>query len=242
MADIAWPLDVVPDESRFYLRPHTQRGVSPYTRSQQVRELSRPIWVCQMSFTRYMDETGPFDALIVALKGGAERVLVPDFRRSVPWGTGRTSSDLLHSGMFPLGRQPWSDGTFFSDGTGLTVEGGPARLRAAASAGDDVISTDGWWPNEAVLQPGDYLQIGQDFNMVAYGNAVVTDGAGRAIIRLARPLMDDYPANRIIVSENPVCPMRLAGDDAGQNQTKAPIISDYTVELVEDLPWLGRIS
>ncbi len=89
MTDYVWPADLVPAAMSFYLRPHTGRSISPLTRTQKTYELAAPQWVCRMSFRgghkgrREQAAYGPrLDALIVMLRGGANRVAIHDFRRS----------------------------------------------------------------------------------------------------------------------------------------------------------------
>lgn len=89
MSDYYWPATgLTPFGVEFYLQPHTERTVSPFSRQQKTYGLSADLWKARLQVRGGYDgedglkAVGPaMDALLARLKGGQHRVGFWDFRR-----------------------------------------------------------------------------------------------------------------------------------------------------------------
>ncbi len=84
---------------------------------------------------------------------------------------------------------------------------GTPLVNGASQAGTSLI-TDGWSINQpAALQVGDYFQIGTELKFVTA--TVASNGTGQATINFEPPLRASPADNAPIITNNPVCIMRL---------------------------------
>lgn len=93
MADFIWPDDLVPFDMDFSIDPHTGGSESPFSRVGKYYGLSKPRWVCTMSFrgghwgTRGLEAVGRrIDAMLDKLDGRLKTVEIYDFRNPGPSG------------------------------------------------------------------------------------------------------------------------------------------------------------
>lgn len=223
MADVAWPVDLVPYRVMFYLQPHIGGQESPFTRTRKVYGLSAPRWIARLTFrggyagAPLTDDAagyGPrLDSLIADLQGGLNKAVLHDFRRPRPLQPQQIAS-------------------------GLTID--------AAAAGASFVVMRGFAPRGRAFGAGDY--IGGDGRphivslaaTLAAGGAVsgagtiFADATGAAIIGINPPL--SQPINAGTVPRWPVTGrFELTGEDAGQNETAIGEATDYTLDFIEDL-------
>lgn len=206
MTDFVWPADLVPFAQSFYLRPHTNRSISPFTRQQKIYELSAPLWMTQMSFrggydgTRKQGAYGPrLDAFITQLRGGVHRVAIHDFRRP-----------RLRGGT----------------GHGLNNE--------AASALATSMVVSGFAPFAAAFYPGDYIGGDGRPHIVDAPEIILANDAGEATATFWPPLKEAVGVGEGVFGSSPGW-FRMASDDAGSNPTVVGEAVTYDIEFIEDL-------
>ena len=228
---IDWPVDLVPQEASFFPVPNTLVTRSPFSRTQQVQVRGPATWRATLAFgVADAAVAARLDALLAQLDGAAGEVRVWPFKRRIPRGTGRGY------GMGAAIPTEWPAGTAWPAGTVWPSYQPPEspRLRADAAQGADSISTEGWYPGEAVLRAGDYIGVG---GLLALAVAdVVPDSAGNAVIAIAPRLRAPVAALTPLVLERPRIRMRLAGDDGIENATRPGPFASYTISLEESLP------
>lgn len=231
-----YTLPVVPYSQSFWLQPHVGRSESPFTRQQKIYELSAPRWATRLSFRGGYDNAGGLrdvggkvDALIAQLNGGANRLLVYDYRRSTRTGSGETLEDSGLVGTL----DGFTDGTVFDDGFGFIVTwaGGPP-VSVAALAGAVTMKWNGFAALGEAFKPGDY--VGGDGRAHIVTEAATAAGDGSATVTFKPPLAADVAAGDGIFEEV-TSPFRLVSDDAGSNQVEVGAAVVYDFELVEDI-------
>ncbi len=237
MADIEWPTDLRPYRAAFYLRPHVGGVESPLTRTRKTYLLSKPVWVCRLSFRGGFNGAtgrgalgGRMDSLIVQMQGGFNRVLLWDFRRPYPVGLKRYYSRFAgESYTFTGGRTFRLGERFF-----IPAEAEPVNEPAVAGATSIVFG--GFEPGERTFQTGDYF--GGDGRAHIIHTATVADAEGRCTLTFDPPLETDLLVGQA-VTMRPTTPFKLSTDgaeDAGANESEVDSAVEYSLDFIEDLP------
>ena len=234
MADIEWPDGLTPYRAAFYLQPHVGGTESPLTRTRKVYGLSKPRWVCRLSFRgghkgySGVAAYGPIlDSLIVRMRGGENRVALWDFRRPYPVGLRRYYSQFA-GGLYTFGL-----GETFELGEKFYIPAEVEPDNEAAAAGSSQMWFTGFEPGERAFNVGDYF--GGDGRVHIMHNNSVADANGRAFVFFDPPLDQTIPAGRAVTME-PTSLFRLNGEDAGENTTEVDSATMYNLEFIEDLP------
>ncbi|KPF76723.1 hypothetical protein IP68_02165 [Blastomonas sp. AAP25] len=238
MADIEWPRDLSPFRASFFLRPHVGGVESPLTRTRKTYLLSKPVWVCRLSFRGGWDgEDGKaalgarMDSLIVQMQGGFNRVLLWDFRRPYPVGLRRYYS------QFSGETYTFADGRTFSLGERFFVPAEAEPINELASAGATSIVFGGFLPGERTFQTGDYF--GGDGRSHIIHTATVADEDGRTMLTFDPPLQSALGVGQAITMR-PTTPFKLSTDsaeNAGNNDSDVGSdLVEYQLDFVEDLP------
>lgn len=238
MADIEWPTDLVPFRAAFYLRPHVGGTESPLTRTRKTYLLSKPVWVCRLSFRAGWDGTedegamgGRLDSLIVQMQGGFNRVLLWDFRRPYPVGLKRYYS------QFPGETYTFTGGRTFRLGERFFVPAEAEPVNEPAVAGATSIVFGGFQPGERTFQTGDYF--GGDGRAHIIHTATLADGDGRVVVTFDPPLETALLVGQAITMRPPT-PFKLStanAEDAGANDSDVDAdLAEYSLEFIEDLP------
>ncbi|MEI8397259.1 MAG: hypothetical protein WCF85_21260 [Rhodospirillaceae bacterium] len=117
----------------------------------------------------------------------------------------------------------------------LTAAGSLAGTPVLASGAGTTLTVTGFTPNaSAVLKAGDLIQTNPGRAHLVLAD--VTAGAnGTASFKVAPRLREPVTAG-LLVTNNCRVRMRLITDDAGANQTVAPVKSSYQIDLCEVLP------
>lgn len=237
MADIEWPTDLRPYRAAFYLRPHVGGVESPLTRTRKTYLLSKPVWVCRLSFRGGFNGAsgrgalgGRMDSLIVQMQGGFNRVLLWDFRRPYPVGLKRYYSQFAgESYTFSLGETFTLGERFF-----IPEEAEP--VNEPALAGSRTIVFTGFLPGERIFQTGDYF--GGDGRAHIIHTATLVDADGRCTLTFDPPLERPLAAGEA-VTMRPTTPFKLSTDsaeDAGANDSEVDSAVEYSLDFIEDLP------
>ena len=211
MTDYTWPQALSPTEQTYYLQTHTGRSQSPFTKQQKIYELSRPVWITQLTFeggyagvpgpngrNRKADHIAKVSAELMRLKGGANRALIFDFNRRDNRGSSATRN--------------------------LT--------NAAGYAGDASLIVNGFIPNSVAFRQGDY--IGGDGRCHMVLDTVLSDVGGAATVTFYPPLEANVAAGAAVYS-HVTSPFRLVSDDFGAAPVRIGTATTLTIELIEDL-------
>ncbi len=237
MADIEWPQDLVPYRAAFYLRPHVGGVESPLTRTRKTYLLSKPVWVCRLSFRGGFNGAsgrralgGRMDSLIVQMQGGFNRVLLWDFRRPYPVGLRRYYS------QFAGETYTFSGGRTFRLGERFFIPAEAEPVNEAAVAGATSIVFGGFLPGERTFQTGDYF--GGDGRGHIIHTCTVADEDGRCTLTFDPPLETALGVGDAVTMQ-PTTPFKLSTDsaeDAGANDSEVDSAVEYSLDFVEDLP------
>lgn len=93
------------------------------------------------------------------------------------------------------------------------------------------LATSGWVAYQTVLKAGDYIAVNGEFKaVVADANS---DGSGMATLLIEPPLRASPPNGAVIVTDHPMCLMRLTSDDAFQSEGRGGFIFDASFSCVE---------
>ena len=237
MADIEWPHDLRPFRAAFYLRPHVGGAESPLTRTRKTYLLSKPIWVCRLSFRGGFNGAsdraalgGRMDSLIVQMQGGFNRVLLWDFRRPYPVGLKR------YYGQFAGEAFAFTGGETFTLGERFTVPGEVEPLSEPAAGGSTSIVFGGFLEGTRPFQTGDYF--GGDGRLHIIHTATVADSEGRVTLTFDPPLERALVAGEA-VTMRPTANFKLStesAEDAGANDSEVDSAVEYSLDFIEDLP------
>lgn len=237
MADIEWPTDLVPYRAAFYLRPHVGGPTSPLTRTRKTYLLSKPIWVCRLSFRGGFNGRagrralgGRMDSLIIQMQGGFNRVLLWDFRRPYPVGLRRYYS------QFEGESYTFTGGRTFTLGERFFIPAEAEPVNEPAAKGATAIVFGGFVAGERTFQTGDYF--GGDGRAHLIHTATLADVDGRVTVTFDPPLERALLVGEA-VTMRPETPFKLTPDsaeDAGANDSQIDTAVEYVLEFEEDLP------
>jgi hypothetical protein len=237
MADIEWPTDLRPYRVAFYLRPHVGGPESPLTRTRKTYLLSKPVWVCRLSFRGGFNGAagrgalgGRMDSLIVQMQGGFNRVLLWDFRRPYPVGLKRYYSQFAGESY------TFTGGRTFRLGERFFIPEGAEPVNEPAAAGATSIVFGGFLPGERTFRTGDYF--GGDGRAHIIHTATVADADGRCTLTFDPPLERALQVGEAVTMRPPT-PFKLSTDsaeDAGANDSEVDSAVEYSLEFIEDLP------
>ncbi len=209
----AWCGDV--ESGGFFLQSNSlvSSGINPgaaaiygpraqvFTLDMSVRPLKRREWQ-------------KIDAFFARLGGVSGKVRINDPKRPRP---GRDQA-------LALTMEPWSDGTFFDDGTGWMDGFLPPYVtvyEAAPAGSPSVVVTGLPASTSACLWAGDLIEYRPNGEAAAYGmahliaNDAPTDASGRTRLELAPSLRKGVAAGDMVVLQRPTSVFRLVRDDMG---------------------------
>jgi hypothetical protein len=231
--DLIWPSDLHPSTISFYLQAHVGGQESPITRTTKKYGLSRPRWICKMTFRAswrggvgVMARGARLDALIAEMEGGLYSVGLWDFRRPYPAGLHRYYS------QFAGVRYPFAEGETFSLGERFIIPAEAEPANEAAPAGAVTMAFAGFRAGERVFHAGDY--IGGDGRGHIVLRDADADANGLATVRFKPPLDFAVPAGAAVTMQ-PITPFQLTADDAGENQSTANGQASYSLEFREKM-------
>ena len=231
--DFMWPSDLNPSTVSFYLQAHVGGQESPITRTTKKYGLSRPRFVCKMTFKASwrggvgtMGRGGRLDALIAEMEGGLYSIGLWDFRRPFPAGLRR------YYAQFAGTRYPFAGGETFALGERFVIPGDAEPVNEPAAAGATAMTFTGFRAGELVFLAGDYVG-GDGRTHLILGDAAADD-SGRATIRFKPPLEVALAAGAARTMQ-PISPFQLTSDDAGDNQSSANGQASYSLEFHEKM-------
>lgn len=116
---------------------------------------------------------------------------------------------------------------------------GGAPVASAGGGTGRLLQTQGWPASANVLRPGDFFSVQTGAEMHEMKIITVnagTDAAGRVVLAFEPPLRRPPLAGAAIVTQGPVCVMRLNDDDQGRLALRAGPKATCTLSLVEAIP------
>jgi hypothetical protein len=200
MPTFSWPTSKkwIPASGSFRARAITQSSISPYTSAYKGSSLGS-VWVAKMDFpARTLDDGYELQAFLDGLEGPTNPVYIPNWNRPSP----RYFGDQVGA--------PFSDGTFFTDGTGWNDPGWSLTVNVAAVRGARAIAITGFPVNSTVLYPGDVLQVGS--SMIEVQTLAISDGGGLALVSVLPGLRTGIAQGTPIISFSPKVLMRMMSD------------------------------
>ncbi|WP_241963243.1 hypothetical protein [Paracoccus suum] len=201
MAVIVWPAGLLrPVEGSFFIRNISRSGGVSLNGVEQVLTSTASWWEISLTLSREFDgeRLKAFEAYISRMRGRQNVAAIP---LCDPYRYGAKVSPL---------QQPWSDGTYFSDGTGW-VDGTasqPMTVVNAAGVGSRFLTFKLTQPVRPALRLGDMFSIN--------GFLYRVTSAGGNDIYFEPPLRQAIPAGQVIQTDPPVFYGRFATDDEGR--------------------------
>lgn len=191
------------------------------------------MWQAEVSFSiQTLDQWAPLEGLLAQLAGQSGLLRFGDFAKRVPQRDMESASSA----------QPWSDSTFFSDGTGFIEGFLPPFIWAADGSAERSrsIVVGGLPASEArVLRRGDNFEHrpGGVYDCTPRMHIITrdahTNSDGQTRIEFLPPLRGGVAGGDQIVLTDPMTTMRLADDNQGVVTRTPPNFGDVDIKLVE---------
>jgi hypothetical protein len=192
MAYPTWPADLLPNRAEWALVNNTQVFQSALSGDEQTLALPGSRWVANLTFSR-----------VNGLASDKARRLRA-FLAALGGRAGRFYLPV-HDALAPAGS---------ALGTPLIAKYGQTGTSLA---------TKGWTPNQAgVLLAGDYVQYGNELNMLAADAAA--DADGKATLTLVRPIRTSPLVGDALVVSSPCALMALVDDEQARWAAQAPVV------------------
>ena len=159
---IPWPEGIIrPRDVDYFLRPYNRGAGRGLSRAEQVLSPGISQWhiTCDTGHEFDGARLRQFETLVTRMRGRQNIAALP------------ICDPYRHRSALSLVSEPWSDGTFFTDGTGWAGTGAaiPVALTADAEAGDTTIT---------VTISGDPLEAPDFFSINGWLHRIVSvDGA-----------------------------------------------------------------
>lgn len=200
---IEWPCNMRRVHAQYFLRWTTRSVGFSLAGHEQIVAPNAAVWEVSVTFPRefVQQDVKDFEAIVSQMRG---RFNVADICLCDPYKYG---SDVSPAQM------PFSDGTWFTDGTGhIDTNGGTAPMvtTSAASAGDTTFNVDLAGP--PIIPP---FRRGDMFSVNGFLYRVVGRTAG-GWVRFEPPLREDVATGTTLVTDPPHFYGRFATDDEGR--------------------------
>lgn len=223
MPTFDWPRDPAwqPMAGRFHITSVSRMSRSPY--SPAIKAInSSALWMAEISWNNKENKnTGlgqDIQAFLESLEGSANPVRMFDF-----W---RTGARLLKA------TAAFSDGTFFTDGTGW-IEGYAPTALNAQTKGDRVLVLQGLTANKDFFVRGDVVGVGGYMYQVMAGAR--TNAFGQVALTILPGLRANVAISDSVNLDYVTVPMRLVsgGDSITHNFHWT---EGFSLTFVEDIP------
>lgn len=221
--------------AEFQLMPKSQRSASPWRMNQNVYGPHVQWWQCTLQFPMLNDaDLARREGLIESLGGSAGLLRMGHPFRKTPM-----FNDDVESSP-----EPWSDGSYFDDGTGwLSGRLSPTiHVAAAASARTTSVIVGGLPVSTSrVLRRGDLVEFRRNgiWDETPSLHRVIRDAAtnsdGEVRIEFTPPLRAPLAFGDQVVLDYPMTVFRLSDDGDGGAQRNAAWIGNHSLNLVEAL-------
>jgi hypothetical protein len=164
-----------------------------------------------------------FGAFLEGLEGPVNPVLMHDWHRPyLTAGAGQVYT--------------WSDGTYFTDGTGWQDAAWDISVAVSAAIGARSVTITGFPASQQVLWRGDLLGLGT--NLIQVQSNIYSDASGIAMVPFLPGLRSGVAAATAVVSVRPKVRMRLMPDVETGIYRASTVSTEITLRFVEaiDLP------
>jgi len=221
--------------AEFYLTPRSQRSQSPWTMRQNIYGPHVQYWQARLIFPTLLDGDLAARESIIEQLGGTAGLL----RMGHPFRITPMFSDEAITGIVG-----WSDGTFFTDGTGWLSGPLPSSIHvySPAAARTTSVVVGGLPINTSrVLRRGDMVEFRRDgiADETPSLHRVLVDAHsnanGRCSISFLPPLRKAVAAGDQVVLDYPTTVFRLAGDEPQASVRNAAWHGSLEMNLVEAL-------
>lgn len=190
-----------PRDATFFLRWTNRSSGQSLAGHDQIVTTNSAVWQVEYTIAAAFDESRikAFEAFIRSLHGMAN---IAALKVCDPYRYGAKVSPL---------QQQWSDGTWFSDGTGWTDGAAvqPLIVTQAAAAGANTIRVGLTDPVRPALRVGDYFSV----NGWLYG---VQSSASDGTVTFEPAARASIPVGTTLTTDPPVIYARLSDDDQGK--------------------------
>lgn len=223
MATIMWPIHVLrPTSVAFNIAPRSLASPSSVSGFGQVVSSDAGIWKITFGglVIRNRQHVLAHRAIATLLEGRLNPILVPLCRGYQPVPDGAVADGLYDE-------VPHDDNTFFDDESGYV--GTVIDVVAAGNAAARAVSM-----NVTVNYAGD-IEAGQHFSIGERLYKVRTFDADTSALTFRPPLREAVTAGARLEFDNPICRVRLAGDDAMDLDLAGRKFGNPTVNFIEDL-------
>jgi hypothetical protein len=201
MEVIQWPRELLRHLSAtYFLRFRSRSAGRALSGQEQIVSSGTASWEIRLDLSRQMNSRlmKEFDGYVAAMNGRAN---IAEFGVCDPFRYGERVSPA---------QRPFSDGTWFSDGTGHMVAGSePLIISQAANRGDTTLHVSLTNP----VRPG--FRVGDEFSY-DYFLYRVTGSGGDGLVQFEPRLRTDIPVGAMLITDPPVIRARFASDDEGQ--------------------------
>jgi len=201
MAVVAWRRELLRHvRASYFLQNRTRSAGVGLTGQEQIVSPRSAYWAVRLDlpaqfYGRLMKE---FEGLVAAMEG---RSNIAEFSVCDPLRYGPKVSPR---------QEPFSDGTWFTDGRGFITDGTePMVTTAAASKGERTLTVSLTNPVRPAFRIGD--EFSYDFFLY---RVTASDAAGN--VTVAPRLRTDVPSGAVLITDPPLVRMRFATDDEGQ--------------------------
>lgn len=220
MTIFTWPLTKwIPSRGTFRPRPISILSTSPYTAASKSAG-NGSVWVAEQTFpSMETNEAHEFQAFLDLLEQSSNPVWIPCWPKP------------FIRAYNPFAGQPWSDGTYFTDGTGWSDPAWNLVVGVAALAGSRVVTMSGFPASQPVLYPGDVVSIGN--SAIEITSAVLSDGGGVAMVPFIPGLRSGVEAGTPVVYVNPKILVRLTQDSNSAVEREVVNSTPTTLRFIE---------
>lgn len=210
-------------------------STSPLRRARRVFGTIVDQWTVEMTFDRLAPETWMnLSGLLSTLDGPAGIVRMWDPSRFLP--RGMAAGLNMETGLHGVGiGAPFSDSTYFSDGTGWLDVSAYGAVRDAQEIGSKFITLTGLVASQAAsLLAGDLMEIQGYLYQVA--RTVASDASGETMCEIRPRLRSKLLAGDPVKFAYPTSPFQLTTDDQVGVDLSTPMDGSIGLKLIEVLP------
>lgn len=232
--EFTWPTTVRPSSCKFTITTQSIVSNSPLRKSRRVFGTIVDQWTVELTFERLPPEVWmPLSGLLSTLDGPAGILRMWEPARYLPYGMA-AGLNMETAPALGIGA-PFSDGTYFTDGTGWLDVSSYAAVRDAQPIGSKFVTLTGLVASQATsLIAGDLMEIQGYLYQVA--RTVASDAAGETLCEIRPRLRTALLPGDPVKFDFPSSPFQLTSDDQTGADMSAPMFGSLGLKLFEVLP------